>query len=44
MKNADDKPEGPYEDMGRFTLEGSDALLLEDDGTVSWSARAGLRR
>ena len=37
LKSKTGKPEGPYEDLGRFTGEGTDASLFEDDdGAVYW--------
>lgn len=37
LKSKTGKPDGPYEDMGRFTGQGSDAsLFVDDDGSVYW--------
>jgi xylan 1,4-beta-xylosidase len=42
LKSKTGKPEGPYEDMGRFTGEGTDASLFEDDdGSCYWLVGQG---
>ncbi|MGQ9761124.1 MAG: family 43 glycosylhydrolase [Thermogutta sp.] len=37
LKSKTGKPEGPYEDVGLITKNGTDAsLFMDDDGTVYW--------
>ena len=42
LKSTTGKPEGPYEDLGRFTGQGTDAsLFVDDDGTGYWLVGQG---
>lgn len=42
LRSTSGRPEGPYEDVGRITAEGSDASLFQDeDGTVYWVVGEG---
>lgn len=42
LKSATGKPEGPYQDLGRFTADGTDASLFQDDdGSLYWLVGEG---
>lgn len=42
LKSTSGKPEGPYEDLGRITEQGTDAsLFVDDDGSVYWVVGQG---
>ena len=42
LRSQSGKPEGPYEDLGRFTGQGTDAsLFVDDDGTGYWLVGQG---
>jgi beta-xylosidase len=42
LKSKSGKPEGPFEDLGRITRDGSDASLFQDDdGSVYWVVGEG---
>ncbi len=42
LKSSSGRPEGPYEDLGCITEQGSDAsIFLDDDGTAYWLVGQG---
>ena len=42
LKSTTGRPEGPYEDLGQFTGQGTDAsLFVDDDGTGYWLVGQG---
>ncbi len=42
LKSTTGKPEGPYQDLGRITQDGTDAsLFIDDDGTAYWVVGQG---
>ena len=41
LKSTSGKAEGPYQDLGRITEQGTDASLFEDGGTLFWLVGQG---